>query len=197
MKRKSNGPLNTPEQEIIDYYQSQQLSSDRLYAILDDTRASSRNRVLVFAFAASLFMMSAAAMIHQNILASQRTDMVLREAALNHSSKLQMDSDAESLTELQDELGELPFEIKMPASALPGKLAMVGGRYCTISGKLAAHIKFSDPETEQQYSLFLAPSEGNLKSINGPAVDVSGVDVKLWQENDVVYVLAANNGVSL
>jgi len=185
------------DQEIIDYYQSQQISSDRLHAILDDTQTSSRNRTLALALAASLLLVSVAAMMHQNILASQRTNMVLREAALNHSSKLQMDAEAGSLAELQNELGELPFEIKMPDSEVFGKLAMVGGRYCTISGKLAAHIKFSNPETEQQYSLFLAPSEGNLKPIDGPAVDVSGVDVKLWQENDVVYVFAANKGVSL
>ena len=187
---------NTPEQELIDYFQSQQISNDRLHAILDDTQSIRRKRVVGVALAASVLLMSLVALVHKNILTSQTTDIVLLEAALNHSSKLQMDAEGQSLTELQDKLQELPFDIKLPDSELFQQLALVGGRYCTISGNLAAHIKLSHPETLEQYSLFLTPAAENLKTLESLEGEVSGVDVKLWQEKNVVYTLAAAAGES-
>jgi len=187
---------NTPEQELIDYFQSQQISNDRLHAILDDTQSIRRKRVVGVALAASVLLMSLVALVHKNILTTRTTDIVLREAALNHSSKLQMDAEGQSLAELQNKLQELPFDIKLPESELFQKLALVGGRYCTISGNLAAHIKLSNPETLEQYSLFLTPAAENLKTLESLEGEVSGVDVKLWQEKNVVYALAAAAGES-
>ena len=184
----------TPEQQLIDYYQSEQLGSDRLHAILGETQTTNRNRYFGFALAASLAMVAMFAVLHQNLLASQTTDTVLREAALNHSSKMQMDAETGSLSELQNELGELKFDIKLPKSEFFGQLALVGGRYCTISGNLAAHLKLSNPETSEQFSLFLTPYAKNLKSMENSSVEISGVDVELWHEDNVVYAVAA--GVS-
>lgn len=196
MTRYADESGGSPEQELIDYYQSQQISNDRLHAILDDTQSVRRNRMVSYALVASVLLMSMAALVHMNILTTQRTDVVLREAALNHSSKLQMDAEGQSLVELQNQLQELTFDIKLPASEQFQQLAVIGGRYCTISGNLAAHIKLSNPETSEQYSLFLTPAAENLKMLESPEVEVFGVDVRLWQENNVVYAFAAETGES-
>lgn len=197
MSRYPDESGSTPEEQLIDYYQSQQLSNDRLHAILDDTQSMRRKRVVGLALAASVLLMSVVALVHKNILTTQRTDVVLREAALNHSSKLQMDAEGQSMTELQNKLQELPFDIRLPESEWFEQLALVGGRYCTISGNLAAHIKLSNPETSEQYSLFLTPAAENLKTLQSPEVEVFGVDVKFWQENDVVFAFAAAAGESI
>ena len=197
MSRYPDESGSTPEEQLIDYYQSQQLSNDRLHAILDDTQSMRRKRVVGLALAASVLLMSVVALVHKNILTTQRTDVVLREAALNHSSKLQMDAEGQSMTELQNKLQELPFDIRLPESEWFEQLALVGGRYCTISGNLAAHIKLSNPETSEQYSLFLTPAAENLKTLQSPEVEVFGVDVKLWQDNDVVFAFAAAAGESI
>lgn len=191
MTKQLESPNDTPEQELIDYYQSQQMSSDRLHSILEDTQSTQRRKYFGFALAASVALLSVFAFVHQNILASQRTDMVLREAALNHASKLQMDAEGQTLVDLQSGLSELPFKIKLPAAEIFQQLALVGGRYCTISGNLAAHLKLSDPKTSQQYSLFLTPYADNLSSMDRSEVEISGVGVKLWREQDVVYAFAA------
>ena len=196
MTRYADESGGSPEQELIDYYQSQQISNDRLHAILDDTQSVRRNRMVSYALVASVLLMSMAALVHMNILTTQRTDVVLCEAALNHSSKLQMDAEGQSLVELQNQLQELTFDIKLPASEQFQQLAVIGGRYCTISGNLAAHIKLSNPETSEQYSLFLTPAAENLKMLESPEVEVFGVDVRLWQENNVVYAFAAETGES-
>ena len=182
------------ENRLIDHYQSQSMSSDLLHTMLDETQSYQRSRVISFALAASLLLMSLVVLTHQNILASQRTDTVMREVALNHSSKLKVDAESGSLIELQGQLNELPFEIKMPDSGFFAKLAVLGGRYCTLNGSLAAHLKLSDPETSKEYSLFLTPSTEDLLSIKSDETILSGVDVKLWHENDVVYAVAKYSG---
>ncbi len=197
MTKQPAGSKDTTEKELIDYYQSQQMSSERLHSILEDTQSIRRRKVFGFALAASVALLSVFGFVHQNILASQRTDVVLREAALNHSSKLQMDAKGHTLVDLQSGLSELPFKIRLPEAEIFQKLALVGGRYCTISGNLAAHLKFSDPKTSQQYSLFLTPYADNLSSMDKSEVEISGVGVKLWREQDVVYAFAAATDKSI
>lgn len=194
--RTKQSPVSDEEagNRLIDHYQSQQISSDRLHAMLDETQSLRRSRVTSFALAASLILFTLGVLTHQNILASQRTDIVMREAALNHSTKLQMDAEADSLEELQVKLHELPFEMELPESGDFPRLAVLGGRYCTINGHLAAHLKLTDPETSKQYSLFLTPTADTLRSMEGDVAGLSGVDVKLWHENDVVYAFAADTG---
>lgn len=178
------------ENRLIDYYQSKSMSSDLLHTMLDEAHSFQRSRFISFTLAASLLLLSMVVLTHQNIVASQRTDIVMREVALNHSSKLKMDAESGSLKELQGQLNELPFEIKMPDSGFFAKLAVLGGRYCTLNGSLAAHLKLADPETSKEYSLFLTPSTEDLLSVKSDQTVLSGVDVKLWHENDVVYAVA-------
>ena len=192
MTERTEGSDASLEKGVVDYYHTQQLSSDRLHAILSDTQSRQRKRNIGVAIAASIVLMSMILLVHQNILVADRKDVVLREAALNHTSKMRMDAEAASIEELQAELLELPFKMKIPESAIFKELALVGGRYCTISGNLAAHLKLSNKETEQQYSLFLTPTAENLDSMQITRTEISGISVKLWQEDDVVYALATS-----
>lgn len=187
-----------PEDELIKFFQSQQISNDRMHAILKDTESTRPRRGFgrgfSLAIAACVSLMALSVLLHQNKLLSQRTDLVLREAALNHATKLRMDAQADTVIGLQKGLQELPFDIKLPESDFYKKLVLVGGRYCTISGNLAAHLKLASPDKSKQYSLFLTPSAENLKSMNSSEAKISGVAVKLWQEQNVVYAFAKASG---
>ena len=194
MKRSQDKKDTRSEDELIEFFQAQQLGSDSLHAIIDDTRSTQNRRYVGLALAASIGLLSVFGLVHQNRLTSQRTDMVLQEAALNHKTKWRMDAEGVTVAALQKNLQELPFTIKLPESGLLEQLDLTGGRYCTISGNLAAHLKFLHPETAEKYSLFLTPLAENLKSMNSSEVEVAGVDVKLWQEQDVVYAFASHTG---
>jgi len=182
------------EQKVVDYYQSQQISGSRLHAIMEDTETTSRKRSVALAIAASVLLLGIFGFSHTKLINTQRLDLALREAAINHASKLQMDAEADTLIELQARLRDLPFEIKLPTTGFFKDLKLVGGRYCTINGNMAAHLKLSSPDNSEQYSLFLTPYKENLKVRESAVVDISGVDVKLWQENNVVYALAGSTG---
>ena len=190
MKNRHVSGSDKPEDDLIDHFQSQKISNDKLYELIEQSHSSRNHRIIGMAVAASIFLLSMFTLVHQNIMLSLRSDIVLREAALNHSTKLRMDSEAVSVADLQNELAELPFDIKLPESEFYQQLALVGGRYCTISGNLAAHLKLAHPETDEQFSLFLTPYAGNMKNVGKPEDVISGVDVKLWREHDVIYAFA-------
>ena len=178
------------DQRLNDYYQSKTLSSARLQAILSQSQRSRSRRLYPVFAAAAMLVVVFAGTLHTKSLNDHRVTVALQEAAMNHATRLQLDAKAVTLPALQESLQELPFDLVLPKGGLYERLALVGGRYCTISGNLAAHLKFSDPGTNQDYSLFVTPSARNLKSLVSEPEQVSGVEVRLWQENDVVYALA-------
>lgn len=183
------------EQRLNDYYQLKTLSSSRLQAILSQSQRSRRRRLYPAFAAAAMLMIVVAGTLHQKSLNGQRVDVALQEAAMNHATRLQLDGEADTLPLLQKNLEKLPFDLVLPKGGLYERLALIGGRYCTISGNLAAHLKFSDPGTNEQYSLFITPKARNLSSMFSEPQQISGVEVKLWQENDVVFALARTQSV--
>lgn len=182
--------MNDLDERLIDYYQSESMNSSRLQSILSQTRKNRQRRLIPLYAAAAMVMMLSVSVLHHMALVSERTSLALREAAMNHATKLQLDVETPALASLQSSLTKLPFELKLPTSGIYETLELIGGRYCTINGNLAAHLKFREPGTNQYYSLFLTPFAQNLKSIKSDEVDVSGIQVKLWREEDVVYALA-------
>ena len=183
------------DQRLNDYYQSKTLSSSRLQAILTQSQRSRRRRLYPAFAAAAMVMMVVAGTLHLKSLSSQRVAVALQEAAMNHATRLQLDVEAQTLPVLQENLEKLPFPLVLPKGGMYERLALIGGRYCTISGNLAAHLKFTDPGTNEQYSLFITPLARNLKSMVSEPEEISGVEVKMWQENDVVYALAKTQSV--
>jgi len=175
------------DSSVTEYYDQQSISSERLDRILEESPSGRRKKYLGLAIAASLLMMVAGLFTHQARLNTQRTDLVLKEIALNHVSKLQMDAKAETLTDLQTKLSQLPFEIKLPQGELYSQLVPVGGRLCTINGKLAAHVKLRNPSNEENISIFLTEYAPKLESMNNLEKVISGVEVKLWREDAYVY----------
>lgn len=182
--------MDPVDRQLADYYQQQTLDNARLQSILEESqRQRQHHRMSVYAAVAGLLLVLAT-VLHQRALSNQQVEYALREAALNHLNKLQLDAEASTIASLQSGLAELPFKMVLPDQNLYGELDLAGGRYCTLGGNLAAHLKFSHPESGEQYSLFMTPMATGTESLISDAEHVEGVEVKLWQENKVVYAMA-------
>lgn len=182
--------MDPMDQKLSDYYQGQTLDNARLQSILDESQRHRQQRKMPIYAAVAGLLLALAAVMHQRALSNQQVDYALREAALNHLNKLQLDAEASSIVALQNGLAELHFEMVLPAGKLYDELALMGGRYCTLGGNLAAHLKFSHPQSGEQFSLFMTPTAEGTGPLVSDAEHVEGVEVKLWQENKVVYAMA-------
>ena len=134
--------------------------------------------------------------------------LVLQEAAMNHQSKLQLDIDTGDMETLQSGMQRLDFDLSIP-DALAAGYELLGGRYCTLGGQLAAHLRLenrytdlpptvvkgmsgtSDPESLRARSVFVTRSSANLEHIVDSSKEFPGdVQVTSWKSGDLFYVLA-------
>lgn len=120
----------------------------------------------------------------------ERTDRTIREAAMNHAMRLELEHVNRSLTALSESMNRLPFSLSMP-ERLDGKLELIGSRYCSLSGQLAAHVKFRDLESGQPVSLFITAIQDDFVPMQGQSTQLAGVDVELWQEKGLFYAMAS------
>lgn len=120
---------------------------------------------------------------------SERTERTLREAAMNHGTRFEPEFRAASVTALDAEMKLLPFALAVPERLGEG-VEVIGSRYCSIAGHLAAHVRLRDVASGRRLSLFVAPLAPELARMHGERGDVDGVDVDLWGEGGLFYALA-------
>ena len=186
------------DDRLRDHYRAFELSSSQVSTI---TNVSEKNSFPFGAFftknipsftwvAAALLLLSVSVGIHDYGTNSERTSRTLQEAAMNHSTRLQLEFEANTIAEIDEHMSQLHFSVQLPFE-FKEQYSVLGARYCTINGELAAHVKFIDRETEKQVSLFMTRSVDDLQKINNTSKRVDGVNVKLWNESGFFYAMAS------
>lgn len=123
----------------------------------------------------------------------ERGERAMREVAMNHATRLSFEFEGESLAALDTSMNQLPFVLSEP-SRLPNDVKVLGSRYCSLSGQLAAHVKLREGKTGRPLSLFVTHSATTLNQLNGETGYVDGVEVELFYEGGLFYALARQPG---
>jgi hypothetical protein len=186
------------DDRLRDYYQSLQLNTTDMQDIVQSGQEQSRMGGIFSArrlggstwVAAALLLLSISVGIHEYGTHSERTYRTLNEAAINHSTRLQLEFEGRTIVEIDQLMLQLPFKVQLP-TAFNKQYKVLGARYCTINGELAAHVKFLDRETDKQISLFMTRSVDDLQQINATSEQVDGVNVSLWNESGLFYAMAS------
>lgn len=121
---------------------------------------------------------------------NERSEMALHAAALYHKTKLQLDFEGHSITELRNKMSKLPFSLSLPDTDNLRNLTLIGGRYCSINGQLAAHLRFVSQSSGQRYSLFQTSLVPDLQRLDIAETEVEGMPVRLWNNDKYFYVQA-------
>lgn len=186
------------DERLRDHYRTLELSSADMQEITcsEGKRGTARERFparksRTFAWAAAaLLLLSVSVGVHEYGTHSERTNRTLNEAAMNHSTRLELEFTGNTLVQIDEHMSQLPFKVRLPAE-FGRQYNVVGARYCTINGELAAHVKFIDPESDKQISLFMTRSVDELKRVNVAKEQVAGVSVSLWNESGLFYAMAS------
>lgn len=117
---------------------------------------------------------------------SKRT---LREVAMNHTTRLEPEFRGTSLAMLDDSMHQLPFKLMLP-KALDSAYELVGSRYCSLGGVLAAHVKLQDKQSGKLMSLFVTSNSVELEEVQPQQRKLEGVDVEIWREGGLFFALA-------
>ena len=177
------------EKRLRAHYESTALDAEHLDIIRrSGTRQRRLFRPLTGAIAASIMVAASLAVHHQTSI-GERTDRTLREAAMNHSTRLDLEFMSDEVDTLNRQMDLLPFKLVLPES-VENSLTVVGTRYCTINGKLAAHVKLLEPTSSNTVSLFMTAADEDLEKLDNKQRTINGLDVRLWRERGLFYAMA-------
>ena len=144
-----------------------------------------------WATAASLMALAVTG-VHVAGSVGERTAGTVREAAMNHRTRLAPEFPERDLAALDAAMTELPFELRRP-ERLGADWRLIGGRYCSIAGRLAAHVQLVAPDGGGTLSLFVTRESDRLARLDGERHDVDEVSVELWEEQGLFFAMARSD----
>lgn len=139
------------------------------------------------------------------------SQIMMREAALNHQTKLQVEYDHSDLLALTKSMTRLEFDLVLPEKFSKGH-TVLGGRYCTLGGNLAVHLRLQpllgnpsgdvtageqsggeneNRSVEHERSVFMTLATDELLALSElNHVFPDDVSVNSWQQGELFYLLA-------
>ena len=168
---------------------------DEMLATLTESSEGKRWSFPVFAWQplgwslAALLVLALGFGMHGFGTQTERVERMLHEAAMNHTTRLNMEFESDNLREIDAGMSQLAFSLSLPDEM--GSMKVLGARYCTISGHLAAHLKLLDTRSDKIVSVFMTRAVDELQKLKSTRQQIDGVEVALWHESGLFYALAA------
>jgi len=205
---KVNDAMNTQSNDKLsaglkEYYQRKVLSADsveRLLAQAGELKPATppiapwfRRPMAGLAWVASLFVvvMMAQFFYHQQSHQSNLTTLVLEEIAMNHNKKLDAEYVETRPEALRTAMQRLDFSLDLPAD-IQRNFQLIGGRYCSIQGGLAAQLKIRNRVNGAVSTLYVTTLTEKLARIKEQHVLQGRVDIHLWQQQGRFFGLATD-----
>jgi hypothetical protein len=182
------------DDQIRDHYEQQKPSEEALGRIQSMIRAGlpARRRshraeaaaAIALVFLLTFWWAAASRQSPQAIGAA-----VARQAAVGHNEKQELEFRVGQCAELRARMKSLDFTPVEPAMIQKTKMRIVGARYTTLAGEIAAQIVYVD-EHGVPCTLYEARPADKLARIAPGDHQVDGVRISVWKEKGLIMVLA-------
>ncbi len=192
--------------QIKHYYERKNLSPSKLQQLMETsqqeeeqkTRLATKNVHWFFknniAIAASIFF---AFVIASQMFFYLPTDddtlaeRITKEILLNHQKQFSIEFQGNNINELRTHMKKLDFNLIQSDRITELGLKIIGTRYCSIQGEIAAQIKLKDNK-ENIYTLYETALKENLKKLTEAEITVSGLAITTWSEHGVFFGLVGS-----
>ncbi len=202
------------EKNIKHYYSNQAPSSDvlaRMKTMADVQSKESENSNVIklsqqqkqglwktgkrFAIAASFTLVAlvGAQLTHVLQLPFLQEELIVRvaqEVALNHNKRLASEFVTHNYSQLAATMDKLDFIIKSPEQLKYSGYQLLGARYCSIQGHIAAQIKLVDSKGELM-TLYVTRLNDALATLQNQSQQYEKLLIKNWHEGGLFYSLAS------
>lgn len=178
---------------VKEFYETESLPEARVDAILAGAPARATPAKVWYARIAAVAATIALAswLGHVYLVERDLTARVLAEIAMNHKMGLSVEVAASDFATAGHALDRLDFPLRAPAALAPG-LELLGGRYCSIQGQLAAQLKLRDAASGAVRTLYAAKLGPELAGVLRTTAVHEGVKITLWDEGGVLFAYAAD-----
>lgn len=201
----SHKPKQPIKQLLKDHYSEQQLEPDQLAKLLemqsqasissDDpalSATSSWHKWRLPRAVLSACVLILAVGLWTAMSPTDNSRDIVEEIASNHLQPLQLDVGSSSLEEVGRNLSHLSFSLIKSARMESKQWKLLGGRYCTIQGQLAAQLKLLNKQNQKIVTLYQSAIQpkSNSSFHEKTLLSDAGVEVSIWWEDDVMLALA-------
>jgi len=177
------------DEQIRDYYSQQRPSADALARMKQIIATGSPRRSLSRLYIGAAAAIVIAIVTLWSLSSSNLTETVARQAAAGHNQKQELEFRVEKSAELQAKMKSLDFTPVEPAMMTEMHMRIVGARYTTLSGAIAAQIVYVDAHGIP-CTLYEVRSVRQLARIGSGERQIDGVRVSFWREKGLLMVLA-------
>lgn len=207
--------MDEQDKRVRDYYEKMSLPQERLQHLLNsenhlvgekepnglsDTirrslarryhqRKSLRWNSALGVAAACVVVLAVSFFISSGNIHNEHTQRTFREVAMNHTTRLEPEFRGENLAMLDNSMQQLPFTLTLPSS-IDKAYELVGSRYCSLGGELAAHVRLKHAESGKSMSLFVTSNGAALEDVQPQQTNLEGINVELWREGGLFFALA-------
>lgn len=146
--------------------------------------------VTAFLFLASMFTVFS--LLDREPASQPLSQRIMSEIVYNHNQDMPIEIASSSLTDISEYLNKLSFSIVLPNALSQPNWQLLGGRYCSINGKLAAQLKVKNLKDNSISTFYQAAIDKNLDKSDENAISdtIDGVGVSIWQEQGLLLGLA-------
>jgi len=178
------------DKKIKSYYRDQQLDETLLHRMLAQQLPPARLSYFRFALAASILLIAVATGFVQFHRGMDPVDFTAREIAMNHNKHLAVEVATQDIDMLGQRLDKLDFSLSLPNIINLRQLVLLGGRYCSVHGQLAAQLKLKRKPDGEIVTLYITRPVSYLRNRLPVSRVVNGVRIRMWSENGLFFGMA-------
>ncbi|WDE09050.1 hypothetical protein SG34_030205 [Thalassomonas viridans] len=124
-------------------------------------------------------------------LAPSQDEKVVSEIAYNHNKQAAMEVKSAALSDVSNYLSKLDFSLINSERFASPEWQLLGGRYCSIQGSLAAQLRIRNTQTGKVMTLYQTKLPQYSPAIGDTHLGYdAGVKVELWSEKGLILGLA-------
>ena len=188
-----SGPTQQP---LRDYYREQALEESALRRIHESALFASpvksprAKRKLLAVAAVILVLLLGGGGLVWRAATPDMTALIAREVRTNYAKDLEPEVRAGGFSELAEGLPRLGFALSPSVESVPlAGWRVVGGRYCSLAGELAAQVNLTDAAGRDSL-LYVVPLVGQLSDVEvGPHSHEDAV-IHVWKDGRRLFVQA-------
>ena len=140
---------------------------------------------------AAVFLIMVCLLIIRVSGTGQFAQAVIDEVIENHLKSYPVVIASGRYDQVQAGLDRLSFSILPTRQDVLQEYVLLGGRYCSIQGHLAAQLKVRRADSQRVDTLYVVPRSGELADIAACVAYDDRVRIEQWQENDRLFLLAS------
>lgn len=117
-------------------------------------------------------------------------EKIATEVAYNHNKQMPSEIQTADYLKINHFLDRLDFELVESPKLAALNIELVGGRYCSIAGEIAAQLKYKDKTTGEILTIYQFKAT-KLKIFSKDFVEEQdGIVVRLWREGNIGIAVA-------